>query len=146
MSANAEPQGVARVREALALLGARGEVSEVGSGVDPTAVCSVFLTDGEPIAVVTSGGHAADPVQLSMILEAGTVTPASDEETRRATGFAAGSVPPVGHPRPLRTVIDIALSRFDEFSISAGAPGYTFPTTYDELLRITAGVAAETGA
>ena len=59
---------------------------------------------------------------------------------------ATGGVSPVGHPEPLRTIVDIALSRFDEIWAAAGHPHYVFPTTYDELLRITAGEAAEVGA
>lgn len=56
-----------------------------------------------------------------------------------------GGVAPVGHPEPLRTIVDIALSRYDEVWASGGHPHYVFPTSYDELLRITAGVAAEIG-
>ena len=55
-------------------------------------------------------------------------------------------VAPVGHPEPLRTVVDIALSRYDEVWAAGGHPHYVFPTSYDELLRITAGEAAEVGA
>ena len=53
---------------------------------------------------------------------------------------------PVGHPEPLRTIVDIALSRYDEVWAAGGHPHYVFPTSYDELLRITAGEAAEIGA
>jgi prolyl-tRNA editing enzyme YbaK/EbsC (Cys-tRNA(Pro) deacylase) len=52
----------------------------------------------------------------------------------------------VGHPHPLRTIVDIALSRFDVVWAAGGHPHYVFPTSYDELLRITAGEAAEIGA
>jgi prolyl-tRNA editing enzyme YbaK/EbsC (Cys-tRNA(Pro) deacylase) len=51
----------------------------------------------------------------------------------------------VGHPEPLRTIVDVALSRFDEVWAAAGHPHYVFPTTYDELLRVTGGGAAEVG-
>ena len=56
-----------------------------------------------------------------------------------------GGVAPVGHPEPLRTIVDIALSRYDEVWAAGGHPHYVFPTSYDELLRITAGEAAEIG-
>ena len=46
---------------------------------------------------------------------------------------------------PLRTMVDVALSRCDEMWAAAGHPHYVFPTTYDELLRITGGDAAEVG-
>lgn len=54
-------------------------------------------------------------------------------------------VAPVGHPEPLRTIVDIALSRYNEVWAAGGHPHYVFPTSYDELLRITAGEAAEIG-
>ena len=50
------------------------------------------------------------------------------------------------HPHPLRTIVDIALSRYDQVWAAAGHPHYVFPTSYDELLRITAGEAAGIGA
>jgi prolyl-tRNA editing enzyme YbaK/EbsC (Cys-tRNA(Pro) deacylase) len=49
----------------------------------------------------------------------------------------------VGHPEPLRTIIDIALSQYDEVWAAGGHPHCVFPTSYDELLRITGGQAAE---
>lgn len=55
------------------------------------------------------------------------------------------SVAPVGHPEPLRTIVCIALSRYNEMWAAGGHPHYVFPTSYDELLRITAGEAAEIG-
>ena len=57
-----------------------------------------------------------------------------------------GGVAPVGHPERLRTIVDIALSRYDEVWAAGGHPHYVFPTSYDELLRITTGEAAEVGA
>ena len=51
---------------------------------------------------------------------------------------------PIHHP--LRTIVDNALSRFDEVWAAGGLPHFVVPTTNDELLRITAGEAAEIGA
>jgi hypothetical protein len=56
---------------------------------------------------------------------------------------AIGGVTPVGHPEPLPTIIDISLSRYDQFWAAGGHPHYVFPTSYGELLRITGGEAAE---
>ena len=52
----------------------------------------------------------------------------------------------MGHPEPLRTIVDIALSRYDEVWTAGGHPHYVFQTNYDELLRITAGETAAVGA
>jgi prolyl-tRNA editing enzyme YbaK/EbsC (Cys-tRNA(Pro) deacylase) len=155
-----EQQSVIRVREALSLLGARGEVRALDDsartakeaaaalGIVPAQIANslIFMADGAPVLVMASGGHKVDLVQLAAVLEVNDITKADADQVRDATGFAIGGVAPVGHPEPLRTIVDIALSQFDEVWAAAGHPHYVFPTSYDELLRITAGQAAEIGA
>ena len=160
MSEMTEQQSVTRVRKALSLLGARGEVRALDDsartakeaaaalGIDVGQIASslIFVADGEPVLVIASGGHRVDTVQLASILEVNQIDKADADAVRKATGFAIGGVAPVGHPHPLRTIVDIALSRYDEVWAAGGHPHYVFPTSYDELLRITAGEAAEVGA
>ncbi|CAB4823722.1 MAG: YbaK/EbsC family protein [Actinobacteria bacterium] len=159
MSENTEQQSVIKVREALAFLGARGEVralddsartakeaaAALGIEVGQIASSLIFLADGEPVLVIASGGHRVDTTKLAAVLGVNEITKANADDVRAATGFAIGGVAPVGHPHPLRTVVDIALSRYDEVWAAGGHPHYVFPTSYDELLRITAGEAADVG-
>jgi len=56
-----------------------------------------------------------------------------------------GAVSPVVFASPLRTVVDIALSRFNGIWAAAGHSHWVFPTAHDELLRSTAGEADEVG-
>jgi prolyl-tRNA editing enzyme YbaK/EbsC (Cys-tRNA(Pro) deacylase) len=160
MSEPMEQQSVIRVRERLALLGASGEVRRLddsartakeaadalGIEVGQIASSLIFLADGAPVLVIASGGHRVDTQMLAAILEVAVIGKASADDVRAATSFAIGGVAPVGHPEPLRTIVDIALSRFDEVWAAGGHPHYVFPTSYDELLRITGGAAAEVGA
>ncbi len=155
-----EQQSVIRVRERLALLGACGEVRRLddsartakeaadalGIEVGQIASSLIFLADGEPVLVIASGGHRVDTEMLAAILDVAVIGKASADDVRAATSFAIGGVAPVGHPEPLRTIVDIALSQYDEVWAAGGHPHYVFPTSYDELLRITAGEAAEVGA
>jgi len=60
-------------------------------------------------------------------------------------GMAIGGVAPVGHPHPLRTLVDVDLARHPVVWAAAGHPHTVFPTSYDELLRITGGQPAEVG-
>ena len=159
MSEVTEQQSVIRVREALARLGARGEVralddsartakeaaDALGIEVGQIANSLVFMADGEPVLVMASGGHRVDTMAVAAVLEVSHVEKATADQVRQATGFAIGGVAPVGHPEPLRTIVDIALSQYDEVWAAGGHPHYVFPTSYDELLRITAGEAAEIG-
>ena len=158
--AEQEQESVIRVREALKLLGARGEVralddsartakeaaDALGIEVGQIANSLIFMADGEPVLVMASGGHRVDTMTIAAVLEVNEVVKASADEVRKATGFAIGGVAPVGHPEPLRTIVDIALAQYDEVWAAGGHPHYVFPTSYDELLRITAGEAAEIGA
>jgi len=155
----AEQQSVITVRDTLARLGAQGEVrrlddsartakeaaAALGIEVGQIASSVIFLADGEPVLVIASGGHRVDTMMLSAILDGAQITKADADDVRAATGFAIGGVAPVGHPEPVRTIVDIALSRYDEVWAAGGHPHYVFPTSYDELLRITAGEAAEVG-
>ncbi|MGZ6804840.1 MAG: YbaK/EbsC family protein [Mycobacteriales bacterium] len=114
-------------------------------GCDVGAIASslVFLGDDEPLLVMTSGAHRVDTAQVAALLDLQSVERAPVELVREVTGQAIGGVSPVGHPRPLRTLVDVWLARHDTVWAAAGHPHAVFPTTYDELLRITAGTSAE---
>ena len=149
----------ANVARALAGLGVTGEVRELDDraataaaaaellGIEVGAVANslVFDADGEPLLVMTSGAHRADVLALAGLVGASRVRRADADFVRAATGQPIGGVAPVGHPRPLRTIVDVDLSRYEVVWAAGGHPHYVFPTTYDELLRITAGEAAEVG-
>ncbi|MSY16397.1 MAG: YbaK/EbsC family protein, partial [Actinobacteria bacterium] len=82
MSETTEQQSVIKVRAALALLGARGEVralddsartakeaaAALGIEVGQIASSLIFLADGEPVLVIASGGHRVDTTQLAAVL------------------------------------------------------------------------------
>ena len=68
---------------------------------------------------------------------------ASPQFVREYTGQPIGGVAPVGHPKPIRTIVDRELADFDELWAAGGIPHAVFPTTYAELVRLTAGTAAE---
>lgn len=98
----------------------------------------VFTLDDEPLLVLTSGAHRVDTEWLGDRL-GGTIARASKETVRAATGQVIGGVAPLGHPAPVRTVVDTDLQRYDEVWAAAGHARTVFPTTYADLLRITGG-------
>ena len=152
-------ESVIRVRETLARLGATGEIRHLdesartakeaadalGIEVGQIASSLIFLANSRPVLVIASGAHRVDTERLSRVLNGAIIDKANATGVRIATGFAIGGVAPVGHPEPLRTVVDTALSQFETVWAAAGHPHCVFPTTYDELLRITGGEAAEVG-
>ncbi len=118
---------------------------QLGTAVAQIANSLVFSADGAPVLVMASGGHRVDTAKVAAILGAEKVDRASPEFVREHTGFAIGGVAPVGHPAPLRTLVDVELEQYDEVWAAAGHPHTVFPTTYDELLTITGGEPAEIG-
>jgi prolyl-tRNA editing enzyme YbaK/EbsC (Cys-tRNA(Pro) deacylase) len=56
---------------------------------------------------------------------------------RERTGYAIGGVPPYGHARPLRTILDEDLLAYDTVWAAAGSPTSVFPIAPDELVRRT---------
>jgi prolyl-tRNA editing enzyme YbaK/EbsC (Cys-tRNA(Pro) deacylase) len=155
----AEHPGVRKVTEALVAAGAGGEVVELAAeartaalaaaqlGVEVGAIANslVFDAEGTPLLVLTSGAHRVDTARVAALLGIGTLSRATPEFVRAATGQAIGGVAPLGHPAPLRTLVDVALAGHDVVWAAAGIPHTVFPTTYEELVRITGGTPAEVG-
>lgn len=112
-------------------------------GVEVGAIANslIFTLDDEPILVLTSGAHRVDTGWLGSQL-GGRITRATADSVRAATGQVIGGVAPVGHPAPLRTVVDVALAEYPEVWAAAGHAHTVFPTTFDELVRITGGTAS----
>jgi prolyl-tRNA editing enzyme YbaK/EbsC (Cys-tRNA(Pro) deacylase) len=148
---------VARFADLLRAAGGTGEVRELTDsartaaeaaaalGCDVGAIASslVFTAGDEPVLVLTSGAHRVDVVATGALLGVPKLGRADADLVRRATGYAIGGVAPIGHPQPLRTLVDVDLARHDVVWAAAGHPHAVFSTTYDELLRLTGGTAAE---
>jgi prolyl-tRNA editing enzyme YbaK/EbsC (Cys-tRNA(Pro) deacylase) len=111
----------------------------LGCEVGAIANSLVFRCDGEPLLVMTSGAHRVDTAFLAERLGAVQVDRAPADTVRAATGQAIGGVAPVGHPAPLRTVVDTALAEHPVIWAAAGHPHTVFPLTYPELVRLTGG-------
>ena len=117
---------------------AAAAAAALGVQVGQIANSLIFDADGDPLLVLTSGAHQADPARLAAAAGVTRVRRASPEFVREHTGQPIGGVAPLGHPKPLRTMVDTALSRHKEIWAAGGVPRAVFPTTYQELLRITA--------
>jgi prolyl-tRNA editing enzyme YbaK/EbsC (Cys-tRNA(Pro) deacylase) len=145
----------ARLRE----LGATGRVRELPEAA-PTAVAAaaqlgcdvgaianslIFAADGAQLLVLTSGAHRVDTAALAERIGLGEIERAKPEFVRAATGQPIGGVAPLGHPRPIRTLVDTWLAGHDVVWAAAGHPHTVFPTSYEELLRLTGGTPADVG-
>lgn len=112
----------------------------VGVEVGAIANSLVFATaEDVPVLVLTSGAHRVDTAKVAALLGTAKLKRAEPEFVYRHTGQRIGGVAPVGHPAPLRTLVDIALADYPEVWAAGGIPHAVFPTTFDELVALTAG-------
>jgi prolyl-tRNA editing enzyme YbaK/EbsC (Cys-tRNA(Pro) deacylase) len=145
-----------RVQAAIAALGLEGTVVElaveartsqqaadaVGVRVEQIAKSLVFTVNGAPVMVVASGINRVDEGKLGR-LAGGQVRRADADTVRRATGYAIGGVPPLGHETALPTWVDEDLVGLGLIYAAAGVPECVFPLTPGELLRATGGQVAD---
>jgi prolyl-tRNA editing enzyme YbaK/EbsC (Cys-tRNA(Pro) deacylase) len=79
-----------------------------------------------PVLALVSGDNRADEA----LIEAAVGEPIERPDAgyvREVTGYAIGGIPPVGHPRPVATVMDEDLLRFEVVWAAAGHPHAVFP-------------------
>jgi prolyl-tRNA editing enzyme YbaK/EbsC (Cys-tRNA(Pro) deacylase) len=114
-------------------------------GVEVGAIANslVFAADGEPLLVLTSGAHRVDTAKVAALVGADTVRRAPPDLVAEATGQAIGGVAPVGHPAPVRTLVDVALRAHPEVWAAGGIAHAVFPTTFAELVAVTGGTPAD---
>jgi prolyl-tRNA editing enzyme YbaK/EbsC (Cys-tRNA(Pro) deacylase) len=119
--------------------------AQLGCDVGAIANSLVFSADGAPLLVMTSGAHRVDTARVAGLLGCSSVQRAGAASVREWTGQPIGGVAPVGHPAPIRTLVDTWLDKHDVIWAAAGHPHTVFPTTYAELIRITSGTPADVG-
>ena len=148
---------VQAVQDALAAAGATGEVRMLPDAATTAAAAAaalnvavgqianslIFDADGEALLVLTSGAHRVDTAKVAALIGATAVRRATPDFVRTHTGQPIGGVAPLGHPAPVRTLVDTALGEYDEIWAAGGIPHAVFPTTYTELVKITDGTPAE---
>ena len=123
-----------RVVAALAGAGLEVEVREFPAGTRTAAdaaaavgcevaqICKslVFRVDGDrPLLVIASGANRVDEARFG-------ARKADAAYVREQTGYAIGGVPPVGHVRPIETVLDEDLLAHDVVWAAAGTPTAVF--------------------
>lgn len=142
---------VVRVRARLIELNVSGEVTLLADSarsareaaealnVQVGQICSslIFASAKMPILILTSGRHRVDTELVSRQQGLAKLERADAELVKNTTGFAIGGVAPIAHLNPITTYIDSALAEYPIIWAAAGHPHAVFPTTFDELLRIT---------
>lgn len=118
----------------------------IGCSVAQIAKSLVFKSnrDGRAILVIASGENRVNERGLSKRIAEelnGDVLGRADADfVRQETGYAIGGVPPVGHEKPLLTVLDQDLERHDEIWAAAGTPNAVFRISFNQLQTLTGGL------
>ena len=108
------------------------EVGQVASSI-------VFrLPSGNPLLVITSGRHRVDTELVAKNIGVEKLHRADADFVKNASGFSIGGVSPVGWVnQPEITLIDQALNDYDVAWAAAGHPHSVYPTSFEELVRVT---------
>jgi prolyl-tRNA editing enzyme YbaK/EbsC (Cys-tRNA(Pro) deacylase) len=153
---------VRRVAAALASFGVRGQITVLDDvaqtarraadalGIEIAQIVNSLVfrayrggDTARPLLILTSGAHRVHTLRVADLLDLRAISLADADFVREQTGFAIGGVSPIAPSHPIETVVDVSLSRYDQIWVAAGHPRTVFPTSYDELLRLTGGHPAE---
>ena len=103
----------------------------------------LFKTDNTYTLFLVSGDKKASLNKIKKILNIKDAFMASAEEVKNVTGFTIGGVSPIGHLNKINVYIDNSLKRFENLYAAAGHPNCIFKTNYQDLQKITNGLANE---
>ena len=136
------PRSARRVRDALVALELDADIHRLTNSTRtaPEAAAAVGCELGaivkslvfrgvesqEPVLALVSGDNRADEALIEAAIGEHVERPDAGY-VREVTGYAIGGIPPVGHPAPVRTVLDEDLFRFEQVWAAAGHPHAVFP-------------------
>ena len=119
----------------------------IGCAVAQIAKSIIFKagSDGLEFAlmVAASGINRVDEKKI-LASTGNPVKKAEADFVRQQTGYVIGGVPPTGHARLVKTLIDEDLMQYDEIWAAAGTPFAVFKLTPAQLVEMTAGSVANT--
>jgi prolyl-tRNA editing enzyme YbaK/EbsC (Cys-tRNA(Pro) deacylase) len=81
----------------------------------------------QPIVCLVSGPNRVDIARLAAVTGEPDIRRATANEAHDLTGFSIGGIPPIGHARPVRIVMDPDLGRFQTVWAAAGTSTAVFP-------------------
>jgi prolyl-tRNA editing enzyme YbaK/EbsC (Cys-tRNA(Pro) deacylase) len=124
--------------EAAAAVGAElGQIVKSLVFVAPTKDATL-----EPILCLVSGPNRVDLARLAAVTGEPDVRRATAVEAKELTGYTIGGIPPIGHPRAVRVIMDPDLGRFQVVWAAAGTPTAVFPVPPATLRMLSNAVVA----
>jgi prolyl-tRNA editing enzyme YbaK/EbsC (Cys-tRNA(Pro) deacylase) len=123
----------------------------VGADIGQIVKSLVFVApdaDGtlEPVICLVSGVNRVDLARLAAVSGEADIRRATAREANDLTGFTIGGIPPIGHSRPVRVIMDPDLGRYPSVWAAAGLSTAVFqvpPNTLRVLANATVAPLAE---
>ena len=111
---------------------AQDAADALGTEIGQIVKSLVFVAPGpdgslEPVVCLVSGPNRVDPARLAAVTGERDIRRATAREADELTGFSIGGIPPFGHSRPARVVMDPDLGVFPVVWAAAGLPTAVFP-------------------
>ena len=138
------PRSARRVHDALVALGLPADIHRMADstrtapeaaaavGCEVGAIVKSLVMRGvrsrDPVLALVSGSNRADLALVSAAVGEDIERPDANY-VREVTGYSIGGIPPVGHPAPVRTVLDEDLLRYETVWAAAGLPTAVFPVS-----------------
>ena len=106
----------------------------VGAEIGQIVKSLVFVAprrdaEPEPILCLVAGSNRVDVARLAAATGEPGIRRATAREAHDLTGFSTGGIPPIGHDRSIRVVMDPDLQRFPLVWAAAGRPTAVFPVS-----------------
>lgn len=115
--------------EAAAAIGC--QVAEIAKSIVFQGACS-----GQAVIVVASGANRVSEAKVAARLGE-PLARANADFVRAATGYVIGGVAPIGHPQPVKLLLDEDLQRFETVWAAGGTPYSVFPLKPAQLRSLT---------
>lgn len=116
----------------------------VGADLGQIVKSLVFVApsdDGpEPVLALVSGSNRVEVARLAAVVGLSALRRATAQEANELTGFVIGGIPPFGHKRQMRVVMDPDLVLYPQVWAAAGTPNAVFgvpPATLRTLANAT---------
>lgn len=146
------PESVQRVAQVLTEKGVSSEIrmleqstrtaqeaaDSIGCSIGQIVKSLVFVANDEPFIALVSGENRVDVKKVEKLFGV-PVRRAMAAEVKSASGFAIGGVPPFGHVREMRVVVDEDLLTHEKVWAAAGHPNSVFPIHPAELTKVSGG-------
>jgi prolyl-tRNA editing enzyme YbaK/EbsC (Cys-tRNA(Pro) deacylase) len=119
----------------------------VGAELGQIVKSLVFVAPGDGgsldlIICLVSGPNRVDLARLAAVTGERDVRRATAREANELSGFVIGGIPPIGHARPARVIMDPDLGRFQTVWAAAGSATAVFPVPPATLRTLANAVVA----